>query len=65
MTYNRDNFDAWVKHTSDAIFASTLAILMQEEVRLHGNARLCEPDVVEGLAEEAAARAELWEETTK
>jgi len=65
VSYNRNNYDEWVEHTSDAIFASTLSILMQEEVRLHGNARLCKTDVVEGLAEEAAARAELWRETTK
>ena len=65
MSYNRNNYDEWVEHTSDAIFASTLSILMQEEARVFGSVRLTEPGVAARLAEEAAARAELWRETTK
>lgn len=63
MSYDRNNFDQWVKHTRDAIYAAAIALQCHEHMKQgHGGVT---PDDMERFAEEAADQAEVWEDVTR
>ena len=63
MSYNRNDFDQWVKHTSDAIYAAAIALQCHEHMK-QGRGGVTEEDM-NRFAEEAAAQAEVWQDMTK